>query len=133
MTVRRLDASSSRVTPLLDLDLFSPSHVPRALHCRSSRLSRWLSELQTPACPDALDLSDVDPVGTQSNPYLAYPHMSMAALGRSLDDVDSMHDYVIIDQDIAQECPPQASVYDQVRYLGLLGHMPPNLPITATS
>ena len=102
---------------LLDDDLFSALCSPRALHRRSSRLSRWLAELQSSTATDIPDLSHVDPIGTQSNPYLAYPHMSMAALRHSLDDADSMHDYVIVDQDVTRDCPPDGSL---VRYLGFL-------------
>jgi len=110
MTLRRLDASP-RATAIVDA----------TLRRRSSRLSRWLLELQTSTSPNVLDLSDVDPVGTRSNPYLAYPHLSMAALRRSFDDdADSMHDYVVVDEDIALECPPEDSLYDQVRDLGSL-------------
>lgn len=115
MTVRRPDAFP-RVPALVDA----------TLRRRSSRLSRWLSDLQTSTLPDVLDLSDVDPVGTRSNPYLAYPHLSMAALRHSLDDADSMHDYVVVDDDIALECPPEGSLCDQVRNLGLLVDMSPD-------
>lgn len=132
MTIRKADASS-RVPILVDADLFSTVHPPHTLHHRSSRLSSWLLELQTSTTPDVLDLSNVDPIGTQSNPYLAYPHMSMATLRRSLDDADSMHDYVVVDEDIALECPPEVSLYDQVRNLGLLDHMSPNVPTIATA
>ncbi|KAI9570223.1 hypothetical protein HD554DRAFT_2204045 [Boletus coccyginus] len=100
MTLRRPDASP-RATAIVDA----------TLRRRSSRLSRWLLELQT---PNVLDLSNVDPVGTRSNPYLAYPHLSMAALRHSFDDdADSMHDYVVVDEDIALECPPENALYDQ--------------------
>lgn len=109
MTIRRPDASPR-----------APALVDATLRRRSTRISRWLLELQTSTPPDVLDLSNVDPVGTRSNPYLAYPHLSMAALRRSLDDADSMHDYVVVDDDIALECPPEDSLYDQVRNLGLL-------------
>ena len=109
MTLRRLDASP-RVSTLVDA----------TLRRRSSRLSRWLSELQLSTPSDALDLEDVDPVGTRSNPYLAYPHLSLAALRCSFDDADSMHDYVVIDEDIALECSPEGSLYDQVRDLAFL-------------
>lgn len=107
MTLRRPDASP-RATAIVDA----------TLRRRSSRLSRWLLELQT---PNVLDLSNVDPVGTRSNPYLAYPHLSMAALRHGFDDdADSMHDYVVVDEDIALECPPENALYDQVRDLGFL-------------
>lgn len=109
MTLRRLDASP-RVSTLVDA----------TLRRRSSRLSRWLSELQLSTPSDALDLEDVDPVGTRSNPYLAYPHLSLAALRCSFDDADSMHDYVVVDEDIALECSPEGSLYDQVRDLAFL-------------
>ncbi|KAF8559993.1 hypothetical protein OG21DRAFT_14131 [Imleria badia] len=103
MTLRRQDASPRVQIPL-----------DATLRRRSSRLSRWLLEIQTSSTPDVFDLTDVDPVGTQSNPYLAYPHLSMAALRRSLnDDADSMHDYVVVDDDIALECPPEDSLHDQ--------------------
>lgn len=119
MTLRRLDASP-RITMLVDADPLSTVQPAHALHRRSSRLSRWILDLQTATQPDILDLSDVDPVGTRSNPYLAYPHLSMAAVRRSLDDADSMHDYVVVDEDIALECPPEDSLHDQVRNLELL-------------
>ena len=113
MTLRRPDASPRAQIP-----------IDATLRRRSSRLSRWLLELQTSTPPDLLDLTDVDPVGTRSNPYLAYPHLSMAALHRSLDDdADSMHDYVVVDEDIALECPPEDPLFDQVRNLGLLVDM----------
>ncbi|KAG9314017.1 hypothetical protein JVU11DRAFT_4795 [Chiua virens] len=108
MTVRIPDASP-RVPPPLDVDLLSTA---RMLHRRSSRLSRWLSELQTPST-EVFDLSDVDPVGTRSNPYLAYPHLNMPAIRHDSDDADSIHDYVVVDDDIALECPPEDSLYDQ--------------------
>lgn len=111
MTIRRPDTSSR----LVDADV----HPPSTLYRRSGRLSRWLLELQTSTTPDTLDLFDVDPIGTRCNPYLAYPHMSMATVRRGLDDADSMHDYVVIERDIALECPPEVSPYDQVRNLRL--------------
>ncbi|KIL00988.1 hypothetical protein PAXRUDRAFT_820995 [Paxillus rubicundulus Ve08.2h10] len=117
MTARRFDAYPS--SPALpDDEPFPPVHRPtRTLRRRSSRVSRWLLELQsqsTPSSPsDVLDLSDVLPVGTQCNPYLAYPHMSMAAVRRSLDDADSMHDYVVVDDDLVQECPQEGPLHAQ--------------------
>ncbi|KIJ22128.1 hypothetical protein PAXINDRAFT_165395 [Paxillus involutus ATCC 200175] len=118
MTARRLDAyPCSPVLP--DDDPLTPAQYPtRTLRRRSSRVSRWLLELQIQSAPstssDVLDLSDVHPVGTQCNPYLAYPHMSMAAVRRSLDDADSMHDYVVLDDDVAQECPQEGPLHTQV-------------------
>lgn len=109
MTLRKPDASP-RVPFLVDATLCR----------RSSRVSRWLLELQPSTPPDIFDLVDVDPVGTQSNPYLAYPHLSMAARRRSFDDVDSMHDYVVVDDDIALECPPDDALHDRVRNVGFL-------------
>jgi hypothetical protein len=117
MTLRRPDASPR-----------APPPVDATLRRRSNRISRWLLELQTSTPPDVIDLSDVDPVGTRCNPYLAYPHLSMAALRRSLDDADSMHDYVVVDDDIALECPAEDSLYDQVRNLGLLVDRSPDVP-----
>ncbi|KAH0837986.1 hypothetical protein J3R83DRAFT_6223 [Lanmaoa asiatica] len=132
MTVRRAD-TSPHISALADTDMFSTVQPAHALRRRSSRLSRWLLDLQTSTPSDVLDLSDVDPVGTLSNPYLAYPHLSMAAVRRSLDDTDSMHDYVVVDEDIALECPPEDAPYDQVRNLGLLIDMSPDVPTIATA
>lgn len=70
---------------------------------RSSHVSRWLTEVQTQSDPstpsDVADLSDVDPVGTRCNPYLAYPHMNTSAFRQSLDDTSSIHDYVLVDNE----------------------------------
>jgi hypothetical protein len=132
MTARRLDAyPCSPVLP--DDDPLTPAQYPtRTLRRRSSRVSRWLLELQIQSAPstssDVLDLSDVHPVGTQCNPYLAYPHMSMAAVRRSLDDADSMHDYVVLDDDVAQECPQEGPLHTQVRHMMLLPDTWPYVP-----
>lgn len=117
----------------VDADPSSTVQRPRTLHRRSSCLSRWLLELQTSTQSDILDLSEVDPVGTRSNPYLAYPHLSMAALRRSLDDADSIHDYVVVDEDIALECPPEDPLYDQVRNLEPLLGTSPDVPTIAVA
>ncbi|KAF8140630.1 hypothetical protein EV363DRAFT_1427019 [Boletus edulis] len=102
MTIRKPANASPRV----------PIFVDATLRRRSSRLSRWLSELQASAPPDVLqDLADVDPVGTRSNAYLAYPHLK--ALRLNLDDGDSLYDYVVVDEDIALECPPEDAPHDQ--------------------
>ncbi|KAF9245751.1 hypothetical protein BU15DRAFT_58721 [Melanogaster broomeanus] len=123
MTARRFDASPRAPVPILsDDDPFAPIQLPtRTLRRRSnSRLSRWLLELQIQSTPstrsDVPDLSDVDHVGTRCNPYLAYPHMNMAAVHRSLDDAGSMHDYVIVGDDVAQECPPEEPLHAQVSH-----------------
>ncbi|KAF9225406.1 hypothetical protein BS17DRAFT_815974 [Gyrodon lividus] len=130
MTARRFDASP-RVPFIPDDDPFHPlHHSTHTLRRRSSRLSRWLLELQIQSASstrsDVLDLSDVDPVGTQCNPYLAYPHMSMAAVRRSLDDAGSMHDYVLVDDDDAQDCPPEEPLHTQVRHVILLPDTSPH-------
>lgn len=130
MTLRRPDAFPSTTNPP-DVGLYSTVQPPHMLHRRSSRLSRWILELQASTQPDIVDLSDVDPVGTQSNPYLAYPHLSMAAVRRSLDDADSMHDYVVIDEDIALECPPEDVLCDGVRHFGFLPDTLPDMPTIA--
>ncbi|KAG6380842.1 hypothetical protein JVT61DRAFT_5228 [Boletus reticuloceps] len=79
MTIRKAADASPRV----------PIFVDATLRRRSSRLSRWLSELQASAPPDLLMLIQ-------------------SVLG-AIHDGDSLYDYVVVDEDIALECPPEDS------------------------
>ncbi|OAX42654.1 hypothetical protein K503DRAFT_766535 [Rhizopogon vinicolor AM-OR11-026] len=118
MAVRRMDASLRAVVG--DDDVFAPSqHPTRTLRRRSSRLSKWLEELRiqpsTVQQPDIFNSSagtETVGVGTKCNPYLAYPHLSLAAIRRSMDDASSMHDYVVVNDDDVQEyIPPEESTH----------------------
>lgn len=114
MTVRRLSAS---VRPNVgDDDIFTTQHHTRTLRRRSSRLSKWLEELRvdspTVQQPRSLHIpTNVETVGTECNPYLAYPHLSLATVRRSMDDATSMHDYVVVDDsDVQEHIPPEDPV-----------------------
>ncbi|KAL4070575.1 hypothetical protein J3A83DRAFT_3229815 [Scleroderma citrinum] len=103
LVARRRDAST-RVADSPDDDPFPSLQLSNTSLCRrSSHVSRWLTELQThsdSSTPsDIVDLSDVAPVGTRCNPYLAYPHMNTTTL--PLDDASSIHDYVLVDNEEA--------------------------------
>ncbi|KAH7886156.1 hypothetical protein F5I97DRAFT_1808479 [Phlebopus sp. FC_14] len=125
-----MDASARAAVFRHDDPCVPPKNSDKTLRRRSSRLSRWLLELQLQSTPstqsDPLGLSDVHPVGTDCNPYLAYPHMSMAAVRRSLDDAGSMHDYVVVDDDEVQRCPAQEAWHVQP------SHDPPASTSTAS-
>lgn len=108
MTVRRTNAPV-RVN-IGDDDIFATPHHTRTLRRRSSRLSKWLEELRvdspTIRRPDSLNISpDAETVGTECNPYLAYPHLSLATVRRSMDD------YVVVDDgDVQEYIPPEEPV-----------------------
>ncbi|KAI6112506.1 hypothetical protein EDD16DRAFT_1168272 [Pisolithus croceorrhizus] len=111
---RRKDASA-RAEDLVDTDPFASLHLPNpSLRRRSSRLSRWLADLpnrsglSTPS--DIDDLSQVEPVGTRCNPYLAYPHLGTMVHGRTCEDDASTHDYVLVDNGEAQSYPADQPV-----------------------
>ncbi|EGO05302.1 hypothetical protein SERLA73DRAFT_157878, partial [Serpula lacrymans var. lacrymans S7.3] len=112
-TVRRMDASGLSRVSRDDLFL-QVKRSSRTLRRRSSHLSRWLQEQQSHVSPKSsqadldFDISDdVQGVGTECNPYLAYPHLSGAALRNSFDDAGSMHSYVILDE--SHDYPPVES------------------------
>lgn len=109
LLARRKDASA-RAEDLIDADPFASLHSPNpSLRRRSSRLSRWLADLpnrsglSTPS--DIDDFSQVDPIGTRCNPYLAYPHLGTMTHGRTCEDDTSTHDYVLVDNGEAQTYP----------------------------
>ncbi|KAG1754825.1 uncharacterized protein EDB91DRAFT_1042848 [Suillus paluster] len=108
MTVRRI---SSSVRPNVgDDDVFTTQPHTRTLRRRSSRLSKWLEDLRVESpTVQQLDISaDTETVGTECNPYLAYPHLSPATVRRSMDDARSMHDYVVVnDGDVQEYVPPE--------------------------
>ncbi|KAG2076835.1 hypothetical protein BDR04DRAFT_1067044, partial [Suillus decipiens] len=100
MTIRRISASVR--ANVGDDDIFTTQHHTQTLRRRSSRLSKWLEELRvdspTVQPSDDLNIStNVEAVGTECNPYLAYPHLSLATVRRSMDDATSMYDYVVVD------------------------------------
>ncbi|KAG0707524.1 hypothetical protein DFH29DRAFT_796566 [Suillus ampliporus] len=103
MTVRRISASVRANT--VDDDVFTTPHHTRTLRRRSSRLSKWLEELQVDSStiqqPDTS--ADAETIGTECNPYLAYPHLSLATVRRSMDEASSMHDYVVVDDGDVKE------------------------------
>ncbi|KAG2149540.1 hypothetical protein BD769DRAFT_1344741 [Suillus cothurnatus] len=121
MTVRRISASVR--ANVGDDDIFTTQHHTGTLRRRSSRLSKWLEELrfdsptvQQPGSPNIS--TDVETVGTECNPYLAYPHLSLATVRKSMDDAISMHDYVVVDDgDVQEYIPPEESVDVKVRHL----------------
>lgn len=107
---------SNRATSDL-CDVFSESEedppdqtITRARARRGSRLRRWVEEQQT-----AVDLTydaDVDGyeppshVGTPSNAYLAYPQLGGLTLHPTYDDADTLHSYVILEEDELEPPPP---------------------------
>ena len=46
---------------------------------------------------DHVEEAVIATVGTPPNAYLAYPHLKMPTFKESLDEVGSMHNYVIVD------------------------------------
>lgn len=114
MTVRRINASVR--ANVGDDDIFTTQHHTRTLRRRSSRLSKWLEELRvdspTIQRPGSLNISpDAETIGTECNPYLAYPHLSLATVRKSMDDATSMHDYVVVDDgDVQEYIPPEEPV-----------------------
>ncbi|KAG2155627.1 hypothetical protein DEU56DRAFT_315856 [Suillus clintonianus] len=128
MTVRRISASVR--ANVGDDDVFTTQHHTRTLRRRSSRLSKWLEELQVDSStvqqPETS--ADVEAVGTECNPYLAYPHLSLATVRRSMDDATSMHDYVVVnDGDVQEYIPPE----EPVDVMG--SHVPSALADTAST
>ncbi|KAG2156685.1 uncharacterized protein EDB93DRAFT_1079312 [Suillus bovinus] len=111
MTIRRIGPPVR--ANVGDDDIFMTQHHTRTLRRRSSRLSKWLEELRvdspTVQRRDSLNNStDVENVGTECNPYLAYPHLSLATVRGSMDDATSMHDYVVVDDgDVQEYIPPE--------------------------
>jgi hypothetical protein len=80
---------------------------------RSSLLDRWIQEQQLTTVPS----TDCTPtnnheflpsVGTDSNPYLAYPHLSRVSFQPILDDVGTLRDYGSVDDD---NLPPVPQVH----------------------
>lgn len=114
MTIRRISASVR--AKIGDDDIFTTQHHTQTLRPRSSRLSKWLEELRvdspTVQRSDDLNVStNMEAVGTECNPYLAYPHLSLATVRRSMDDATSMHDYVVVDDgDVQEYIPPEEPV-----------------------
>ncbi|KAG1828149.1 hypothetical protein EV424DRAFT_1387404 [Suillus variegatus] len=114
MTVRRISASVRAHAG--DDDIFTTQNHTRTLRRRSSRLSKWLEELRVGSSTvqrlDGTDNStNTENVGTECNPYLAYPHLSLATVRRSMDDATSMHDYVVVDDgDVQEYNPPEEPV-----------------------
>ncbi|KAG1757113.1 hypothetical protein EDB19DRAFT_12620 [Suillus lakei] len=106
MTIRRISASVR--ANVGDDDVFTTQHPTRTLRRRSSRLSKWLEELRvdSPTIQQPDISADAETVGTECNPYLAYPHLSLATVRRSMDDASSMHDYVVVNDGDVQEYIP---------------------------
>lgn len=132
MTVRKMGASVGAVVG--DDDIFAPSqHLTRTLRRRSSRLSKWLQELRDQSSTDHQSgifkrSADVETIGTECNPYLAYPHLNPAAVRRSMDDASSMHDYVVVNDDDVQEyIPPEEPTQVKVRHLLHVLDRPPHV------
>jgi hypothetical protein len=132
MTLPRMGAS---IRPVVgDDDIFAPiQHNTRTLRRRSSRLSKWLEEVRIQ--PSTVKQSNIfnrpangETIGTECNPYLAYPHLNLAAIRRSMDDASSMHDYVVVNDDDVQEyIPTDEPTHVKVRHsllhiLDLLPH-----------
>jgi hypothetical protein len=121
MTVRRTNASIR--ANVEDDDIFTTQHHTRTLRRRSSRLSKWLEELRvdspTIQRPGSLNISpDAETIGTECNPYLAYPHLSLATVRKSMDDATSMHDYVVVDDgDVQEYILPEEPVDTKVRHI----------------
>jgi len=69
---------------------------------RSSLLDRWIQEQQLTTVPST-DLTPTNnheffpSIGTDSNPYLAYPHLSRVSFQPILDDVGTLRDYGSVD------------------------------------
>jgi hypothetical protein len=119
MTVRRINASVR--ASVGDDDIFTTQHPIRTLRRRSSRLSKWLEELRVDS--PTVQQPDISPdaetsIGTECNPYLAYPHLSLATVRRSMDDATSMHDYVVVDDgDVQEYIPSEEPVDIKVRHI----------------
>jgi hypothetical protein len=111
------------IRTVVDDDIFaSTQHPTRTLRRRSSRLSKWLEELRVQSStvrqPDIPNHpANVENVGTECSPYLAYPHLNFATVRRSMDDASSMHDYVVVNDDDVQEyTPPEEPTHVKVRH-----------------
>lgn len=103
------------LAPFDDEDSSTLRARPRVHHVRrrSSHLKRWIEDQQShsSATPSlVLDLtedSNVCPVGTRCNPYLAYPHLKFSPVD---DDADSLHSYDVVDDDDIPEEPSYREV-----------------------
>ena len=78
-----------------------PANSGHILRRRRSHLKRWIEDQQHIE-PDDFDFDDpespIERVGTPCNPYLAYPHLSVASFHpRTLNEVGSLHNYVVVD------------------------------------
>lgn len=80
----------------------SSSHLLRR---RRSHLAKWIEDQQYIAhtddnvfgASDHTEESVITTVGTPPNAYLAYPHLKMPSFKEPLDEVGSMHNYVVVD------------------------------------
>jgi len=126
MTIRKMDASTR--APVGDDGIFASTHNPaRTLRRRSSRLSKWLQELRDQSSSAQQQViynrstevvETVETVETQSNPYMAYPHLNFAAGRTSIDDdVSSMYDYVVVNDDDMHDYTPEEPTQEKVRHL----------------
>ena len=72
---------------------------------RRSHLARWIEDQQCIAntdddvfgSPNQAEEAVIVTVGTPPNAYLAYPHLKMPSFKEPLDEVGSMHNYVVVD------------------------------------
>ncbi|KAH7916364.1 hypothetical protein BJ138DRAFT_995653 [Hygrophoropsis aurantiaca] len=123
--------ASVRAAIAAEDNLSTPAQAPRrTLRRRSSRLSQWLQELQNQSSAQStvVDLSgDADADNSGCNPYLAYPHLSLAAVRPSFDDAGSMHSYVVVDDDEMQDY-----LSSQLTTHAKISHDPPALTHTST-
>jgi hypothetical protein len=102
-TTSRIDDPRNLHTPPDEANpaLLMPANSGHMLRRRRSHLKRWIEDQQHIE-PDDFDFDDpespIERVGTPCNPYLAYPHLSVASFHpRTLNEVGSLHDYVVVD------------------------------------
>lgn len=82
-----------------------PGTSRHILRRRRSHLARWIEDQQYIAhtdddvfdAPDHVEEAAMASVGTPPNAYLAYPHLKMSSFKEPLDEVGSLHNYVVVD------------------------------------
>ncbi|KIM88614.1 hypothetical protein PILCRDRAFT_813581 [Piloderma croceum F 1598] len=111
-TISRIDSLRIPRTPPKDINmaLLMPGHSGHILRRRRSHLRRWIEDQQYQAHVEPDDFLNENPddpverIGTPCNPYLAYPHLSKPSYyPRTLDEVGSMHNYVVVDDVLEDE------------------------------
>lgn len=88
-----------------------PVNARHVLRRKRSHLNRWIQDQQYQVehddVFDDVPESPVERIGTPCNPYLAYPHLSVASFQpKTLNEVGSMYNYVVVDDVVDDETRP---------------------------